>query len=84
MFNIIGLALIIASVYFLGQNISFTTHYYYSWWQKIPATASVLALLGGIASLTFWRQTMGNLGWMGTNSRRDSLPCKGYSFRLTE
>ncbi len=64
MSKILGLALIIASVYFLGQNITFTTHYYYSWWQKIPAAASVLTLLAGICSLTFWRQTFGNFGWI--------------------
>jgi hypothetical protein len=61
----LGLALIIASIYFLGQNIIFTTHYYYSsWWQPIPATGSVLAIMAGIASLTVWRQTMGNFGWI--------------------
>jgi hypothetical protein len=64
MSKILGLALIIASIYFLGQNITFTTHYYHSWWQKIPAAASVLTLLAGICSLTFWRQTVGNFGWI--------------------
>jgi hypothetical protein len=64
MSTIVGLALIIASVYFLGQNIIFTTHYYYSWWQKTAATGSVLALLAGIGSLTFWRREMGNFGWL--------------------
>lgn len=64
MSTIVGLALIIASVYFLGQNIIFTTHYYYSWWQKTAATGSVLALLAGIGSLTFWRREMGNFGWI--------------------
>jgi hypothetical protein len=64
MSSIIGLALIILSIYFLGQNIVFTTNYYADWWHKTSATASVLALLLGISSLTFWRQTMGNLGWI--------------------
>ncbi len=64
MSTILGLALMITSIYFLGQNIVFTSHYYYSWWQKIPAAGSVLALLAGIGSLTFWRQTMGNFGWV--------------------
>jgi hypothetical protein len=63
MSTICGLALIIASIYFLGQNIIFTTHYY-SWWQKTSATGSVLALLTGIGSLTFWRRSMGNFGWL--------------------
>ena len=64
MSTIFGLALIIASVYFLGQNIIFTAHYYYSWWHKTAATGSVLGLLAGIGSLTFWRREMGNFGWL--------------------
>jgi hypothetical protein len=64
MSTILGLALIIVSIYFLGQNIIFTTHYYYSWWQKTAATGSVLALLAGIGSLTFWQREMGNFGWL--------------------
>lgn len=62
MSTIIGLALIIASVYFLGQNIIFVSHY--SWWYNTSATASVIALMAGIGSLTFWRQEMGNFGWI--------------------
>jgi hypothetical protein len=64
MSTILGLGLIIASIYFLGQNIIFTTYYYYSWWQKTAATGSVLALIAGIGSLTFWRREMGNFGWL--------------------
>lgn len=64
MSTIFGVALIIVSIYFLGQNITFTTHYYYTWWQKTSATASVLALIAGIGSLTFWRREMGNFGWI--------------------
>jgi hypothetical protein len=64
MSTILGLALITIGIYFLGQNIIFTTHsYYYSWWQKTSATASVLALVAGISSLTFWRRELGNFGW---------------------
>jgi hypothetical protein len=64
MSTILGLALIIASVYFLGQNIVFTTHYYYDWWHKTTATVSVLALLAGVSSLTVWRREMGSFGWI--------------------
>ncbi len=63
MSTICGLVLIVASIYFLGQNIVFTT-YYYSWWQKTSATGSVLALLAGIGSLTFWRREIGHFGWI--------------------
>jgi hypothetical protein len=62
MSTIIGLALIVASIYFLGENIIFTT--YYSWWHRTSATGSVLALMAGICSLTFWRREMGNFGWI--------------------
>jgi hypothetical protein len=64
MSTILGLALIIASVYFLGQNIVFTTHYYYDWGHKIAATGSVFCLLAGIGSLTFWQRQMGQFGWV--------------------
>jgi hypothetical protein len=64
MSTILGWALIIASIYCLGQNIVFTTHYYYDWFHKIAATGSVLALLAGISSLTVWRREMESLGWM--------------------
>jgi hypothetical protein len=64
MSTILGLALIIISIYFLGQNIDFTTHAYSSWWQKTSATGSVLALMAGICSLTFWRRQMGSFGWI--------------------
>ncbi len=64
MSTILGYALIIVSIYFLGQEIVFTTQFYASWWQKISATGSVLALMLGISSLTFWRRQMGNFGWI--------------------
>ena len=57
-----GLALIIASIYFLGKDILFMT--YNSWWHRTSATGSVLALVAGISSLTFWRREMGNFGWI--------------------
>jgi hypothetical protein len=64
MSSIIGFGLIIVSIYFLSQNIYFTTHYYHSWWQQTSAAGSVLAILAGVSSLTFWRQEMGNFGWI--------------------
>jgi hypothetical protein len=64
MTTILGLALIIVSIYFLGQNIVFTTQYYYDWWHKISATGSVLSILAGVGALTFWRQQLGQFGWI--------------------
>ncbi len=64
MAKICGLALILVSIYFLGQDIEFATHSYYNWWQKIPAAGSVISLMLGIGSLTLWRNTLGNFGWI--------------------
>jgi hypothetical protein len=64
MSKLIGLALIVASIYFLGRDIMFVTTYHYSWWHKTSATGSVLALLAGISSLTFWRRQTGHFGWI--------------------
>ena len=63
MSTILGLILIVVSIYFLGQEISFVTYFPSSWWQKTSATGSVLALIAGISSLTFWRREMGAL-WL--------------------
>ncbi len=60
--KIIGLFLLIAGIYFLGQNIIFTTHYSRYFWRDVPAAASVLAIMGGVVSLLFFRETLGNLG----------------------
>jgi hypothetical protein len=59
-----GWALIVASIYFLGQNIIFTSYYSPSWSRQLPAVGAVLSILLGIGSLTFWRQQIGNFGWI--------------------
>ena len=64
MSTILGLILIVVSIYFLGQEIYFMTYFPSSWWQKTSATGSVLALIAGISSLTFWRREMGSFGWI--------------------
>ncbi|AFY99516.1 hypothetical protein [Calothrix sp. PCC 6303] len=60
----IGLILFITGIYFLGQNIIFTTGYYSYFYRGLPATGSVLALMSGILSLVFFRPQTGNLGWI--------------------
>lgn len=62
--KLIGLALLLVGVYFLGQNIVFTTKVSPYWWRDISATASVLALTAGIISLLFFQRTLGSLGWV--------------------
>lgn len=46
--KLIGLALLLLGVYFLGENIYFTTNIYPYWWRGIAADASILFLTSGI------------------------------------
>ena len=64
MSRLLGIALLLLGIYFLGQNIIFTTHYSPYFWRDIPAAASVLAIMGGIVSLLFFSRETGNLGWI--------------------
>jgi hypothetical protein len=47
---LLGFALIMLGVYFLGRNIIFTTNVYPYWWRGIAADASILSLSLGIIS----------------------------------
>ena len=62
--KLIGLALLLVGIYFLGQNIIFTTHTAYYWWRDIPAAGSVVALLGGILILLFAGRGVRQTGWV--------------------
>jgi hypothetical protein len=62
--QIIGLALLVVGVYFLGQNILFTTAISRYWWSDVSATGSILALTAGIASLVFFPRQVGSFGWV--------------------
>ncbi len=48
LFRLIGLALLLLGVYFLGQNIYFTTNVYPYWWRGIAADTSILFVTTGI------------------------------------
>lgn len=61
--KLIGLILLIVGVYFVGQNIIFTTQVSRYWWSDLSAAGSVLAITSGIISLLFFRRLMGDLGW---------------------
>ncbi|WP_036486763.1 hypothetical protein [Myxosarcina sp. GI1] len=43
-----GLALLLLGIYYLGQNIYFSTNPYPYWWRGIAADASILFLTTGI------------------------------------
>ena len=60
--RLIGLALLLAGVYFLGQTIYFTTNVYPYWWRGISADASILFLSAGILMLFLPRQNK-SVGW---------------------
>ncbi|WP_416670819.1 hypothetical protein [Egbenema bharatensis] len=65
LFNqILGLLLILAGIYFLGQNIFFTTQFSRFWWRGIPAMGSVLMLTGGLLTLLFAGRSGRDFGWI--------------------
>jgi hypothetical protein len=60
----LGILFIVAGIYFLSQNIMFSTYYSPYFWRNLPAIGSILCLMGGtIALIVFPRQT-GIWGWM--------------------
>lgn len=61
--KLVGLLLLIAGIYFLGQNIVFASSLYSYFWGSIPAAGSILSLMAGIFCLLFFRRETGNFGW---------------------
>jgi hypothetical protein len=62
--KLVGLVLLLVGIYFLGQNIVFTTQVSPYWWRDISATGSVVALVAGLVSLLFFRRETGQFGWV--------------------
>ncbi len=62
--RLVGLGLLISGIYFLGQNIMFTSGIYSYFWGSLPATGSILCLMAGVFSLVFFHRETGNLGWV--------------------
>ena len=46
--RLIGLGLLLTGIYFLGQNIYYTTNPYPYWWRGIAADSSILCLTAGV------------------------------------
>ncbi len=61
--KLVGLILLLAGLYFFGQNIIFVSGYYSYFYRSLPATGSVLAMMAGIFTLVFFSRQTGNLGW---------------------
>ena len=64
MLKFIGLILLLVGIYFLGQNILFTTSYSYFSYGRLPAFGSVLSIIAGTVCLVFFRRETGNFGWV--------------------
>ncbi|WP_242063045.1 hypothetical protein [Nostoc sp. FACHB-145] len=64
LFKLIGLALLLAGIYLLGQNIYFTTNIYPYWWRGVAADASILFLTSGILMLFVLSRQDKALGWV--------------------
>ena len=62
--KLIGLALVLVGIYFLGQNIIFTTQVSPYWWRDIPAAGSVIAIVSGIAMLVLGGRDIRQTGWL--------------------
>lgn len=46
--RLIGLGLLLLGIYFLGQNIYFSTNPYPYWWRGVAADASIISLTIGV------------------------------------
>ncbi|MBD2459860.1 hypothetical protein H6G89_02275 [Oscillatoria sp. FACHB-1407] len=62
--KLVGLVLIVLGIYFLGQNIVFTTQVAAYWWRDISATGAVVFVLSGILVLVFGRRSVKETGWL--------------------
>jgi hypothetical protein len=63
-YQLIGIALMLLGVYFLGRNIVFTTSAYPYFWRGIAADLSVLSLTSGVIGLFMLPTTQKFLGWV--------------------
>lgn len=62
--RVIGVILIGAGIYFLGNNIIFTTNVYPYFWRGIAADGSILALIAGVMMLVFLPAREKSWGWI--------------------
>jgi hypothetical protein len=61
--QLLGFGLILLGIYFLGQNIFFTTNVYPYYWRGIAADTSILFLTFGIFAIFAFPKDLKNLGW---------------------
>lgn len=58
-----GIGLMLLSIYFLGQNIMFTSSIGRYWWIDISAAGAVITLFLSVLSLVFGGRDIRALGW---------------------
>lgn len=61
---LVGLLLVLVGIYFLGQNIIFTTQTTGYWWRPLSAAGTVLAMTAGVISLTWFGRSGQQTGWI--------------------
>lgn len=59
----VGLLLVLAGIYFLGENIIFTSQIARYWWRDLSAAGAVLTTIAGILMLLHGRGAK-ELGWV--------------------
>ena len=64
MTRLLGLILLLAGLYFLGQNIMFSTYYSPFFWRNLPAIGAVLLVMAGVISLLLLPRQTGSFGWL--------------------
>jgi hypothetical protein len=62
--RLIGIILMGTGIYFLGNNIIFTTNVYPYFWRGIAADGSILALIAGVMMLVFLPAREKSWGWI--------------------
>jgi len=62
--QLLGFALILLGVYFLGRNIIFTTNAYPYFWRGLSADLSIFCLVLGVLWLVIVPVGAKNLGWI--------------------
>ena len=60
MSRLLGFILIIAGIYFLGQNIIFATTFFPYGYRSLLALGSVLSIIAGVITLVFFPRGTGN------------------------
>ncbi|MGB5635948.1 MAG: hypothetical protein WBM44_04630 [Waterburya sp.] len=59
--RLLGLALLILGIFFLGKNIHFTNNLYPYWWRGVAADTSILFLTSGVLMFFILPPRMKNL-----------------------